>query len=189
MAESTNQTTNQALRTTATNVIELPLLHDKNFEVYITEYAKANDLLMRGEVWQAALAAARRLDYTDDRDAHNQLIASQPSFFQRVLRRFRRTRQPIQLTELGSIRAFLQLAPEAAAQQSEILWGPLRHGYGTWMIATLRPGGQQKGSRPTPPSLRIRMCQRHSRSDILGLKMECLKDHFLKRFLLCCPRR
>ena len=37
---------------------------------------------------------------------------------------------------------------------SEISWGPLRNGFGTWVMAILRPGGQQEGSRPTPPRLK-----------------------------------
>ena len=154
MTESTTETTTQIEETTPTNVIDIPALHKKNFENYITEYAKANDLAMTGQVWKSALAAARRLDFTGDRDANpsTQLIASQPSFFSRVFGFFRRTPQ-IHLTELDDIRAFLELGPEAAAQQSQIIWGPLRNGFGTWVIAILRPGGQQKGSRPTPPRL------------------------------------
>ena len=157
MADSTNQRTKQITnQTTTTNLIELPSLHDKNFEHYITQYAKANDLPMRGNVWQSALAAARRLDYTGDRDANPKmrLIGSQPSFLSRLFGFFRRTTRQVHLTEVDDIRAFLQLAPEAATQQSQILWGPLRNGYGTWVIAILRPGGQQKGSRPTPPRLK-----------------------------------
>jgi hypothetical protein len=154
MSEKT--TTTQSPAVAHSNIIELPLLHKKNFEHYITEYAKANDLPIRGQVWEAALAAARRLDYTGNRDAtpKMRLIPSLPSFFSRLLGRVRRRRQPVHLTELDDIRAFLALAPEAAAQQSEFLWGPLRHGFGTWLIVILRPGGQQKGSRPTPPRLK-----------------------------------
>jgi hypothetical protein len=148
--------TNQTQKTTRPNVIRKSSRHHKNFEHYITQYAKANDLPMSGQVWQAALAAARRLDYTQNRDANPKmrLVASEPSFLSRVLGRFRRRRQRVHLTELDDIRAFLQQAPEAAVQQSSFLWGPLRHGFGTWVIAILRPGGQQKGSRPTPPRLK-----------------------------------
>lgn len=151
MAES--KTLNQ---TTPTNVIELPARHNKNFENQITEYAKANDLPMTSQVWQSALAAARRLDYTGNRDANPtmKLMSSQPTFLERVFGLFRRTPQRIHLSELDDIRAFLELAPEAAAQQSLIIWGPLRNGFGTWVIAILRPGGEQKGSRPTPPRLK-----------------------------------
>ena len=37
--------------------------HESNFEDYITEYAKVNELSMSSDVWERALAAAKRLDY------------------------------------------------------------------------------------------------------------------------------
>ena len=70
-----------------------------------------------------------------------------------MTRLLRRSRQQIHLSELDDIQAFLKQVPKAAAM-SEISWGPLRNGFGTWVIAILRPGGQQEGSRPTPPRLK-----------------------------------
>lgn len=137
--------------------------HKKNFETYITDYAQANDLEMSGAIWKAALEAARRLDYTADRSRRPNmklLVSGSPSgLLARVLRLFRAASEA-HLTELDDIRAFLQLAPLAAAQQSQIEWGPLRNGLGSWMKAHLLPGGQQKGSPPTPreflgPSLKL----------------------------------
>lgn len=61
-------------------------------------------------------------------------------------------RQGPHLGELDCIRAFLKEAPRQAAEQSEINWGPLRGSFGTG--AHLRPGGEQTGSRPTPPRLK-----------------------------------
>jgi len=46
-------------------------------------------------------------------------------------------------------------APQAAAQQSEIEWGALKNGMGTRMKARLLPGGQQKGSLPTPAKFNV----------------------------------
>jgi len=141
--------------TSGTNIPTGVSLHKSNFEDYITKYAQTNSLSMSGDVWERALAAAKRLDYTGDRDAQPKmrLIPSQPSFVKRLMTRLlRRSRQRIHLTELDDIQAYL--AQRASAQQSEFIWGPLRNGFGTWVIAILRPGGQQVGSRPTPPRLR-----------------------------------
>ena len=141
----------------------LVLSHESNFEDYITDYAKANKLPMSGEEWERALAAARRLDYTAKRDAqpNMRLIPSSRSSVRRKLslvrrlmtRLLRRSRQQVHLSELDDIQAFLKQVPKAATM-SQISWGPLRNGFGTWMMATLRPGGQQEGSRPTPPRLK-----------------------------------
>jgi len=131
-------------------------LHKSNFSDYITKYAQSNNLAMSGEEWERALAAAKRLDYTGARDAQMQLIPSQPSLVRRLVSRLRR-RSPseVRLTELDDIQTFLKRAPKAVAGSvSEIHWGPLRNGFGTWVMAILRPGGQQTGSRPTPPRLR-----------------------------------
>lgn len=147
-----------------TNHIQPTSRHQKNFENYISEYAQANDLQMSGPIWKAALEAARRLDYTADRSrAPNMKLlvsASASGLLGRVLRLFRATAFEEHLTELDDIRAFLQRAPESAAQQSKIEWGSLRNGLGSWMKARLLPGGQQKGSPPTPreflgPSLNL----------------------------------
>ena len=131
--------------------------HESNFEDYITEYAKANKLSMSSDEWERALAAAKRLDYIEDRDAQlgMRLIPSEPvSLVRRLMRRLlRRSRQQIHLSELDDIQAFLKQLPKAATM-SEISWGSLRKGFGTWVIAILRPGGQQEGSRPTPPRLK-----------------------------------
>lgn len=130
--------------------------HESNFEDYITEYAKANELSMNSEEWERALAAAKRLDYTEDRGAQPtmRLVPSEPSFVSRLVARLlRRSRQQVHLSELDDIQAFLKQVPKAATM-SEISWGPLRNGFGTWVIAILRPGGQQEGSRPTPPRLK-----------------------------------
>lgn len=109
---------------------------------------------MRGPTWEAALAAAKRLDHTKTRSAANQteLIPAPPpaNFLGRLFRRLFPRRDAEQLNEFFAIRAFLQQAPQAAAQQSEIEWGPLKHGFGSRMKARLLPGGQQKGSLPTP---------------------------------------
>lgn len=135
---------------------QLPSRHKKNFEDYITQYAISNDLSMNDPMWQVALAAARRLDYIGDRNAttNMQLTPSPPSLMRRLFALLRRREQQVHLSELDDIQAFLRQAPKLAAQQSEIIWGPLRNGFGTWVIAILRPGGQQKGSRPTPSRLR-----------------------------------
>ena len=142
--------------TSGTNIPTGVSWHKTNFEDYITEYAKANQLSMSGDVWERALAAAKRLDYTLDRDAqpNMRLMPNEPSFVSRLVARFlRRSPQRIHLSELDDIQAFLKQVPKAAATMSEISWGPLRNGFGTWVMAILRPGGQQKGSRPTPPRL------------------------------------
>ena len=142
--------------TSGTNIPTGVSWHKTNFEDYITEYAKANQLSMSGDVWERALAAAKRLDYTLDRDAqpNMRLIPNEPSFVSRLMTRLlRRSPQRIQLSELDDIQAFLKQVPKTAATMSEISWGPLRNGFGTWVMAILRPGGQQKGSRPTPPRL------------------------------------
>ncbi|MGB0385818.1 MAG: hypothetical protein ACPGWR_13440 [Ardenticatenaceae bacterium] len=143
----------------STNIIPLPSRHDKNFEHYITDYAVTNNLTMDGDVWESALAAAKRLDYAkrEGRAASTPdmtLIPAQPSLFGRFLGLFGRRPQEAHLSELDDIRAFLAQAPEAAAQQSQINWGILRNGFGSWMKARLLPGGQQKGSSPTPRRLR-----------------------------------
>lgn len=154
--------TNQSQKS---NLMKRPSLHNKNFEHYITEYAVAAGHTMAGEKWEAALAAARRLDYTGNRDAepNMKLTPSQPSFVRRLVTRLLlRTSQREHLSELDDIQAFLRQKSEAlralrvseAPLPSEIIWGPLRNGFGTWVIAILRPGGQQKGSRPTPARLR-----------------------------------
>lgn len=127
--------------------------HNKNFETYLTEYARTNALTMRGSVWKSALAAAQRLDNTQDTSAApNMALIPKPqaTFMGRLLALLPVRRRWEELSELEHIHAFLRLAPDAAAQQSEIKWGPLRNGFGTWMKAILRPGGQQEGSRPTP---------------------------------------
>lgn len=130
--------------------------HDKNFESYIRQYAQANKLAMAGAEWQAALAAAQRLDYRQDRHVTPHMIlkpseAQQEGLLRRVFGRLlRRTAPEIYLSEFEAIRAFLSLAKGAAAQQSHIKWGPLRNGFATRMMACLLPGGEQKGSRPTP---------------------------------------
>ena len=130
--------------------------HDKNFQSYITQYAQANDLAMAGPEWKAALAAAQRLDYSQDRNVTTQMIlkpspAPQEGPLRRLFGRlFGRGSQQTYLSELSDIRTFLNLAKKAAVQQSDIKWGPLRNGFATGMKACLLPGGQQKGSRPTP---------------------------------------
>ncbi|MGB0383426.1 MAG: hypothetical protein ACPGWR_01260 [Ardenticatenaceae bacterium] len=126
--------------------------HKKNFENYITEYAKQNGLDMHGPVWDAALAGAKRLDHTKERSATNEseLIPAPTNFLGRVFRRLLPRREAERLSETDAIRAFLQQAPQAAAQQSEIEWGAPKNGMGTRMKARLLPGGQQKGSLPTP---------------------------------------
>ncbi len=119
--------------------------HESNSYDYITEYAKANELSMSGEEWERALAAARRLDYTGNRHTkpNMRLTSSQRSLVGRVVARLlRRTAPREHLSELDDIQSYLVLAPNAA-QQSQISWGPLRNGFGTWVMATLRPGGQQ----------------------------------------------
>jgi len=142
---------------TSTNIIPLPSRHDKNFENYITDYAVTNRLTMDGELWESALAAAKRLDYTKRGERASTpnmtLIPAQASLFGRVLGFFRRRPQPAHLSELDDIRAFLAQAKDAAAQQSQINWGILRNGFASWMKARLLPGGQQKGSSPTPRRL------------------------------------
>jgi hypothetical protein len=130
--------------------------HKKNFEDYITKYAQTNQLAMSGDEWERALAAAKRLDYTSERDAlpNMQLIPSQPSFVRRLMSRLvRPSPQGEHLSELDDIQAFLKRAPKVATTVSEIHWGPLRNGFGTWVMAILRLGGQQTGSRPTPARL------------------------------------
>lgn len=146
--------------------------HKNNFETYITQYAQANDLEMSGLIWKAALEAARRLDYTAERSLAPKmklLVSASPSgLLGRVLSLFRRSASEEHLTELDHIRAFLQLAPEAARQQSQIEWGPLRNGLGSWMKARLLPGGQQKGSPPTPREflgLSLKLLYRRKRLD------------------------
>lgn len=107
---------------------------------------------MGGSVWESALAAAQRLDYRQAPSAADvSALIPQPqaSFIGRLLALLPVRRRREQLTELEHIHAFLRLAP-VAAQQSKIEWGPIRNGFGTWMKAILRPGGQQEGSRPTP---------------------------------------
>ena len=97
--------------------------HESNFEDYITEYAKANELSMSGDVWERALAAAKRLDYTEDRDAQPdmRLIPSEPSFVSRLVARLlRRSRQQVHLSELDDIQAFLKQSPKAAASRSSV---------------------------------------------------------------------
>jgi hypothetical protein len=71
--------TNQSQKS---NIMKRPSLHNKNFEHYITEYPGAAGHTMAEEKWEAALAAARRLDYTGNRDAepNMKLTPSQPSF-------------------------------------------------------------------------------------------------------------
>jgi hypothetical protein len=152
-----NQSTNQKTESTPSNIIQLPLPHKKNFEKYITEYATTNSLHKTGEVWNKALKAAQRLDYIGDRSAEPDMqlsFAPPAGLLSRLMRFFRRAEPPVYLTELDDIQAFLMQAPEAAAQQSEIKLGVLRNGFATRMEATLRPGGQQKGSRPTPAKLK-----------------------------------
>jgi len=132
--------------------------HRQNFERYITDYAHQHQLAMRGPIWQAALAAAKRLDHTGERTNQSQLIftPSPANFLGRLLRRLLPRRKTQHLSELDAIRAFLEQAPQAAAQQSEIEWGPLQHGFGSRMKARLRPGGEQKGSLPTPARFNTR---------------------------------
>ena len=95
--------------------------HDKNFQSYITQYAQANELAMAGAEWQAALAAAQRLDYSQDRNVTTHMIlrpseAQQEGLLRRVFGRLLRRGAPeIYLSELESIRAFLNLAKGAAA--------------------------------------------------------------------------
>jgi len=140
----------------STQMTEPIFRHDKNFQTYITQYAQANELAMAGPEWQAALLAAQRLDYIKDRNLTTHMIlkpseAQKEGLLRRVFGRFsRRSQQEIYLSELSDIRAFLNLAKGAAAQQSDLKWGPLRNGFATRMIGSLLPGGQQKGSRPTP---------------------------------------
>ena len=121
--------------------------HNKNFENYITEYAKEHALGMNGSLWETALAAAKRLDYSQERHATNQseLIPAPSNFLGRFFRRLLPRREVEQLSETDAIRDFLQQAPQVAAQQSEIEWGALKDGMGTRMKARLLPGGQQKG--------------------------------------------
>lgn len=148
---------NQSSKAASSNIIQLPTLHNNNFKNYLTQYATANNLAMRGEEWEAALAAAQRLDYTGSRAtaAKMEFIPKQEStgVLGRLVGLFRRTEAPVVISEMDDIRAFFRLAPEAAAQQSEINWQILRNGFGRGMIARLRRGGQQKGSRPTPSKL------------------------------------
>lgn len=130
--------------------------HHQNFENYITEYATKNGLLMRGPLWDAALAAAKRLDYTSDRHAtpEMRLRPSQQSLASRLLTRlFRRQEPPVYISETDDIRAFLEQAPQAA-EQSQVRWGMPRNKFCSRMEARLRPGGMQKGSRPTPARFR-----------------------------------
>ena len=107
---------------------------------------------MYGPLWEAALAAAKRLDHTKERCATNQteLIPAPTNFLARFFRRLFPRRDTEHLSETDAIRAFLEQAPQAAALQSEIEWGALKDGMGTRMKARLLPGGQQKGSLPTP---------------------------------------
>ncbi|MGB0385310.1 MAG: hypothetical protein ACPGWR_10850 [Ardenticatenaceae bacterium] len=153
---STNPTSPR-LRSSRSSVRHAPTsVHDKNFQKYLIQYAESNQLTMSGSVWQSAEAAAKRLDYTKDRHAAPNMtlslqIAPREGIFTRLFGRFlRRTTTPAYLSELDDIRAFLNSAPKAAAQQSEIKWGPLVQGFGSRMIARLLPGGEQKGSHPTP---------------------------------------
>lgn len=146
----------QKPQSSSTNIIPLPSRHDKNFEQYITDYAVTNRLTMDGDVWETALAAAKRLDYAkrEERAKPNMtLTPAQAGLFGRVLGIFRRRQQEHHLSELDDIRAFLAQAKDAAAQQSQINWGILRNGFASWMKARLLPGGQQKGSSPTPRRL------------------------------------
>jgi len=112
---------------------------------------------MYGPLWDAALAAAKRLDYTGNRHAtaEMRLTASPPSLASRLLTRlFRRPEQPVYISQTDDIRAFLGQVPQAAAEQSQIRWGMPRNKFGSRMEARLRPGGMQKGSRPTPARFR-----------------------------------
>lgn len=138
------------------NAIQQNVRHHKNFETYITEYATKNKLPMSGPCWETALAAARRLDYTGDRHAtpEMRLKPSQASFVNRLFTRFFRRVEPADISEIDDIRAFLEQAPEAAAEQSEIRWGMPRNRFGSRMEARLLPGGEQKGSQPTPARFR-----------------------------------
>jgi hypothetical protein len=134
------------------NAIQQSVRHNKNFEIYITQYATKNRLSMSGPIWEAALAAARRLDYTGDRHAtpEMRLTPSQASFVNRLFTRLFRQTEPATISEIDDIRAFLEQAPQAAAEQSEIRWGMPRNRFASHMEARLLPGGEQKGSRPTP---------------------------------------
>ncbi|MGB0387859.1 MAG: hypothetical protein ACPGWR_23830 [Ardenticatenaceae bacterium] len=139
------------------NIIEFVSRHKENFERYITQYAQRNELEMDGPIWEAALAAAKRLDYSGDRRSapKMQFVPSikGTGILGRLAGFFRRREPATYISETDDIRAFLERAPSAAEEQSEIKWGVLRNGFASRMVARLRPGGQQKGSRPTPVRL------------------------------------